>query len=97
MLEICRELPNASECYRLRNQLSGAGVSVAANYEEGNGALTKKEKRKSFSVSRKEAREARVILRLISGPYLPPEEVEKDIQEAGEIVKIFSTIIQKLS
>ena len=97
MLDICEQLPNKPECYNIRTQLSKAGTSVGANYEEGDGELTKKAKRKCFVVSRKEARESRYWLKIISGRYLPEEEVEKDIKEADELINIFSTIIDKLS
>ena len=96
MLDICEMLPDTPECRRIRGQLGGAGTSVGANYEEGDGALTKKEKRNAFGVSRREARESRYFLRVISGKYLPPEEVAADIVEADELVKIFSKIIDKL-
>jgi four helix bundle protein len=97
MMDICERLPNTPECQRLRSQLGGAGMSVGANYEEGDGALTKAEKRKSFSVSRKEARESRFFLKVIAGRYLPEDDVAADIREAGELVNIFSSIIDKLS
>ncbi|MHC5039150.1 MAG: four helix bundle protein, partial [Planctomycetota bacterium] len=75
ILDICEMLPDTPECRRIRGQLGGAGTAVGANYEEGDGALTKKDKRKSFVHSRKEARESRFFLRVISGKYLPVEEV----------------------
>jgi len=89
-------LPDTPEGRRIRGQLAGAGTSVGANYQEGNGALTKKEMRKSFGVSRKEARESLFFLKAISGKMIQVEEVEPDIKEAQEIVNIFSSIIQKI-
>jgi four helix bundle protein len=90
-------LPEKPECQRIRGQLGGAGTSVGANYQEGDGSLTKAERRKSFSVARKEARECRFFLQVISGKYVDESEVAGDIQEADELVKIFSAIIDKLS
>jgi four helix bundle protein len=97
ILDICAMLPEKPECQRIRGQLGGAGTSVGANYQEGDGSLTKAERRKSFSVARKEARECRFFLQVISGKYVDESEVAGDIQEAGELVKIFSAIIDKLS
>jgi four helix bundle protein len=97
ILDICAMLPEKPECQRIRGQLGGAGTSVGANYQEGDGSLTKAERRKSFSVARKEARECKFFLQVISGKYVDESEVAGDIQEAGELVKIFSAIIDKLS
>ena len=96
ILDICAMLPNTPEGLRIRGQLAGAGTSVGANYDEGQGSLTRKEKRKCFGVSRREARESRFFLKTISGKLLPAEEVAADIVEADELVKIFSSIIDKL-
>jgi four helix bundle protein len=90
-------LPDKPECQRIRGQLGGAGTSVGASYQEGNGSLTKAERRKSFSVSRKEARECKFFLEAIAGKYLNEDEIAADIREAGELVNIFSAIIDKLS
>jgi four helix bundle protein len=96
MLEICGMLPNTPECMRIRGQLSGAGIAVPTNVEEAEGSVTKKDKRHSFVIARKEAREARVLLRIISGKYLAEEVIAPDIQESTELVNILSTIIEKL-
>ena len=76
ILDICAMLPDTPEGRRIRGQLAGAGTSVGANFEEGEGAITKKEKRRSFSYSRREARESRFFLKAISGKMIPAEEVE---------------------
>jgi four helix bundle protein len=48
-------------------------------------------------VARKEIRESRLWLRLISGRYVSPEDIENDIKESTELLNILSTIIKKLS
>jgi len=97
ILDICSRLPNTPEAMTIRYQISKSGPSAAANWEESEGAVTKKDKRKSMIVSRKELRETRMWLRLISGRFTPAEEIEPDIKESTELLNIISTIINKLS
>ncbi|MBP7055554.1 MAG: hypothetical protein KBB52_01710 [Candidatus Omnitrophica bacterium] len=47
-------------------------------------------------MARKEAKEARYWLRIISGKYIKREEVALDIIEAQELVNILSAIINKI-
>jgi len=96
MLELCNMIPDTPEGRRIRGQLSGAGLGIPTNIEEAEGAVTKKDKRKSFITARKEAREARIILRIISGKYIDDEIAAPEIQEATELVNILSAIIDKL-
>jgi four helix bundle protein len=79
------------------DQLSRSGTSVGANVEEADGAATRADKRKTFVVARKEARETRYWLRLIDRVWGQKVPVRNDIQEAQEIVNILSTIIDRLA
>jgi len=97
MLDICSRLPSNPEASNIRYQLSRSGTSGAANWEESEGAVSKKDKIKSMIVARKEIRESRLWLRLISGRYVSPEDIENDIKESTELLNILSTIIKKLS
>ena len=96
VLELCSKLPRAPETNAVREQLSRAGTSVGANVEEADGALTKKDKRKSFVVSRKEAGEARYWLRIINARWGAYVDAAPLVQEAFELMNIISTIIRKL-
>ena len=95
ILEICKMLPPLPECNRIRGQLGGAGTSIGANYEEADATLTKKDFVNKVGISRKEAKETRYFLRVISGTYLEPDIIIKDIRESEEIISILSTIINK--
>ncbi|MEA3480132.1 MAG: four helix bundle protein [Bacteroidota bacterium] len=95
MLEICKKLPNYPECSRIRGQLGACGTSTGANYEEADGAITKKDFINKLAIARKEAKEARYFLRVISGTYLASEELKDDIKEAEEIINIMSSMINK--
>ncbi|MBU0764194.1 MAG: four helix bundle protein, partial [Bacteroidetes bacterium] len=46
-------------------------------------------------ISRKEAKETRYFLRVISGTYIDPEDIKDDIREAEEIINILSSMINK--
>jgi len=93
MLEICKMLPMTPEANKMRGQLGSSGTSIGANYEEADGAITKKDFVNKVAIARKEAKETRFWLRVISDTYVSGKEIDKDIKEAEEIIKILSSII----
>ena len=95
ILEIAGKLPKTPECHVIRTQMVKAGTSVGANMEEADGAYSLRDFRNKVSISRKEAKETRFWLRLISDLYLPADEIAGDIQEATELIRIMSTILEK--
>jgi four helix bundle protein len=94
ILQICKILPKISECEGIRKQLANAGTSIAANYEEADGALTKKDFINKVAIARKEAKETRYWLRVISGTYIEGKETIPDIKESEEIINILSAILR---
>lgn len=78
-------------------QLIRSSGSIGANYIEANEALSKKDFQFRAKISRKEAKECVYWLRLISETnVLQNERQAKDlIQEATELKKILSAIIEK--
>jgi len=94
VLEIVGMLPKAAECDIIRRQLAKAGTSVGANVEEADGALSKKDFINKMGIARREAKESRYWLRLISGRYIDEDRIAKDIIEANEIKNILSSIIE---
>lgn len=96
LLEICAKLPISPEGNVVRQQLAKAGTSTGANVEEADGAYSIPDKRKSFIVSRKEAREARYWLRVIQRRWPGLADMSRDIQELTEIINILSSIVSKL-
>jgi four helix bundle protein len=76
-------------------QLLKASGSVGANYCEANDALSRKDFVYRMRVSRKEARESHYWLRLIDATVESNNETMRLIQEALELRKIFSAIINK--
>jgi four helix bundle protein len=78
-------------------QLVRSSGSVGANYIEANESLSKKDFLMHNKISRKEAKETHYWLRLIydSNNLKDDSEVERLIQEATELKKILSSIIEK--
>ena len=79
-------------------QLIRSSGSVAANYIEANEAFGKKDFQYRIKICRKEAKESRLWLKLLhigsNNEYLLNKQ-QKLIQEAVELVKIFSAILVK--
>ena len=78
-------------------QLVKSSGSVGANYREANESLSKKDFMMRIKICRKEAKESAYWLRLIdeSNNLKNSDEAKKLIQEANELKKIFSSILQK--
>jgi four helix bundle protein len=84
-------LPKIPECEGIRRQLSNSGTSIGANFEEADGALTRKDFVNKAGIARKEAKETRYWLMIINGYYL--NGLETDIQACEEIINILSAIL----
>jgi four helix bundle protein len=95
IVEIVKLLPTTPEGNVLRKQLMASGTSVGANYEEADGAVSKKDFINKMGIARKEAKESKYWLRVISGEFVEESVIRADIKESSEIINIFSTIINK--
>ncbi|KPJ65368.1 hypothetical protein AMJ44_10425 [candidate division WOR-1 bacterium DG_54_3] len=95
MLKIFRMLPKIPECEGIRRQLADAGTSIGANFEEADGALSKKDFINKVGIARKEAKETRFWLRTISGVFIDERDLVADIKESEEIINILSSILRK--
>lgn len=78
-------------------QLVRASGSVGANYLEANESLSKKDFMMRMKISRKEAKESVYWLRLIheTNNLMNGNDAQKSMQEAIELKKIFSSIVEK--
>lgn len=78
----------------LINQLVKAGTSIGANYMEANGASSKRDFGNKISICKKEARETKYWLRIISRVNQKHKnKCRKLWKEAQELTLIFSKII----
>lgn len=89
-----KDIPNRED----GKQLVRSSGSVAANYIEANESLSKKDFIYRLKICRKEVKESRLWLDIIS--IINPEQVSLQktlLQESNELLKIFSAIISKSS
>lgn len=95
--EFVKKLPKIIGNIEDGKQLIRSSGSQAANYIEANESLSKRDFIMRIKISRKESKESRLWLRLCyagDNPELLKEHQEL-IQEANELTKIFSSILEK--
>ncbi len=86
-----RDIPNIEN----GKQLVRSAGSVGANYIEANESLSKKDFVMRVKISRKEAKESKYWL-VLTMPNKESEDKKAElIQEATELTKIFSSIVEK--
>src|SRR4051812_6008930 len=91
-----REAPRTVTTTDDARQLVRASGSVAANYIEANESLSKKDFRMRIKISRKEAKESALWLRLLgTAPGVNLAAQALLWQEPRELTRIFSAILVK--
>lgn len=97
--DFVRKLPKTIANIEYRKQLIRSSGSQAANYIEANEALGKKDFSFRIRVSRKESKESCLWLRLCETGDDQALEQERQalMQEAIELRKIFSSILDKVT
>ena len=95
--DFVKKLPKTIANIEYGKQLIKSSGSQAANYIEANESLSKRDFVYRIKISRKEAKESRLWLRLCD--IGKNQELEKEqqelIQEAIELTKIFGSILEK--
>lgn len=94
---IVKTLPKTIANIEDTRQLIRSSGSVGANYREANESLSKKDFLLRIKISRKESKESEYFLRLINetNDLLNKDEASRLIQEATELKKILSAILEK--
>lgn len=90
-----RMLPYNEELKVMRYQLIKSASSVGANYEEAQGASSKRDFNNKIRIVLREARESNFWLRLINALGYHSEELNKLLQESKELKNIFAAILLK--
>ena len=90
-------MPKTIANYEDGKQLVRSSGSVGANYIEANESLGKKDFLMRIRICRKEAKESQYWLRLIceTNQLTNEKECSRFINEADELKKIFSAILEK--
>jgi len=91
ILKLPKNIPNYEHSRQLTRSVGAGGV----NYIEGNEALGTKDFKMRLRISRKEAKESKFWLLLTLPEENQKQECQVLIQEALELVKIVSSIINK--
>ena len=95
--EYTKKLKKSIHNIEYAKQLVRASASQAANYIEANESLSKKDFKHRIKICRKESKESRLFLRL-SDVYQDVALLDHKnalIQEATELLKIYSSILVK--
>ncbi len=80
------------------SQLIRAGTSIGANYCEANGASSKKDFRNKIYICKKEAKETKYWLKLLTKVEINRKnEINKFYKEAQEFILIFSKIVSTIN
>lgn len=97
VIDLLKQLPHNNINLEITSQTIRSAGSVGANYREANDALGKKDFYMRVKISRKEAKETKYWLELIlhNNPDLK-EQLLPLINEATELIKIFSAILNKV-
>ena len=95
VLKFLRKLPDNYIDRVPKGQVARSSISIGANYEEAQGAVSKRDFTNKISICFKEARETVYWLRILKELF-PEEGYKKDfltlISEGTELKKIFAAI-----
>ncbi len=98
VIQLCNKLSKNTINFELISQVVRSSGSVGANYIEANEALSKKDFINRIKICRKEAKESRYWLRLITSTGSEFENVLRSlIQESTDLMNIFGAILRKCS
>ena len=94
IIDFVKTLPDNIVNRELIRQLVKAGTSVGANYNEADGAQSKKDFRHRIAICRKESKESKFWLRMIARANPNRKDECRDLwSEAQEFTLIFSSIL----
>lgn len=96
MRSFVKQLPKNAASIADGTQLIRSSGSIGANYIEAQEAMSRKDFAMRVKISRKEAKESKYWLNLLEVPSPLVHEHKRLLQEVGELLKIFSSIVQKV-
>lgn len=90
-------LPNNSEGFVIRNQITKSGTSIGANYREANRSRSKADFYNKIKISESEANETIYWLEIIKElDWVENSVLEAIYKEANELLAIFTSIANKI-
>ncbi|WOD42340.1 four helix bundle protein [Hwangdonia lutea] len=97
IINLSASLPNTTEAFVLRNQVTKSGTSVGANYREANRSRSKKDFKNKIKISLGEASETDYWLEIIEEiNWVNNNKINELRKEAKELLAIFTSIANKL-
>ena len=97
VIKLSSSLPTTIEARVLKNQLTKSGTSIGANYREANRSRSKADFKNKIKISESEASETVYWLEIIQEiNWSGNINIETVLNEANEILAIFSSISNKL-
>ncbi|MBN4081788.1 four helix bundle protein [bacterium AH-315-C07] len=97
IIKLSIALPNIPEGKVIKNQITKSGTSIGANYREANRSRSKADFRNKIKICESEASETVYWLEIIADlSWLGVNEIQNIINEANEILAIFTSIGKKL-
>jgi len=96
VLNLVKALPKTNQNLVLINQITRSVTSIGANDQEADGATTKKDFIRCYTIVKKEAKETNYWLQVIAETNEGfKQRMNQLVQEGREIEAIISSIIQK--
>lgn len=96
IIKLYKELITRNE-YVISKQLLRSGTSIGANVEEGTAAQSKRDFLSKLSIASKEARETKYWLRLLAESDLVSIEVDAELLQVEELIRILTAIVKTTS
>ena len=96
MIDLSRRLRDRRE-FVLSDQLLRAGTSIGAQVEEAQAAQSRKDFASKIAIASKEARETRYWLRLITASNIAGVDVNGDLGQVDELIRIITAIVKTAS
>ena len=97
VIEFAKKIPKNLVTIPIIDQFIRSGTSIGANYCEADGAESKEDFKHKMGICKKEAKETKYWLRIISVSVPELKEEARELwKEAQELTLIFSSIILKL-
>ena len=97
IVKISATLPNNSEGFVIRNQITKSGTSIGANYREANRSRSKADFYNKIKICESETNETVYWLEIIKElKWIIPEDNDFIFTEANDLLAIFTSITIKL-
>lgn len=98
IIGLSASLSNSSESMVIKNQITKSGTSIGANYREANRSRSPKDFANKIKICESEASETVYWLEIIKDlNWIPINKLEKSMNEAKELLAIFTSISLKLN